>query len=308
MARYPDDPHDRVWFPWFDAAKWNEISTTNRVQNIDNDLFEAPTAVMQTAVTPINASNNIDFFWNSQPQPNDPAPGYIAIFHFSELENLPNNATRQFYININGILFDDGFTPSFLYAEASYSSKPFVRHPQYNITINATANSTMPPLINAVEVYSVISTANIGTDSQDVSAIMTIKAKYQVKKNWMGDPCLPRNLAWDNLTCSYAISNPARITSLNLSKIGLSGEISSSFGNLKALQYLDLSNNNLTGSIPNALSQLSSLTIFTGGEDDDGWLMVDNNDGAAGGRQRQRWRTVEGAARAVEGRRRREQR
>ncbi|EEE64420.1 hypothetical protein OsJ_19264 [Oryza sativa Japonica Group] len=306
--RYPDDPHDRVWFPWFDAAKWNEISTTNRVQNIDNDLFEAPTAVMQTAVTPINASNNIDFFWNSQPQPNDPAPGYIAIFHFSELENLPNNATRQFYININGILFDDGFTPSFLYAEASYSSKPFVRHPQYNITINATANSTMPPLINAVEVYSVISTANIGTDSQDVSAIMTIKAKYQVKKNWMGDPCLPRNLAWDNLTCSYAISNPARITSLNLSKIGLSGEISSSFGNLKALQYLDLSNNNLTGSIPNALSQLSSLTIFTGGEDDDGWLMVDNNDGAAGGRQRQRWRTVEGAARAVEGRRRREQR
>ena len=167
MARYPDDPHDRVWFPWFDAAKWNEISTTNRVQNIDNDLFEAPTAVMQTAVTPINASNNIDFFWNSQPQPNDPAPGYIAIFHFSELENLPNNASRQFYININGILFDDGFTPSFLYAEASYSSKPFVRHPQYNITINATANSTMPPLINAVEVYSVISTANIGTDSQD---------------------------------------------------------------------------------------------------------------------------------------------
>jgi hypothetical protein len=47
-----------------------------------------------------------------------------------------------------------------------------------------------------------------------VSAITAIKAKYGVKKNWMGDPCVPKTLAWEGLTCSYAISSPPRITSL----------------------------------------------------------------------------------------------
>ena len=47
-----------------------------------------------------------------------------------------------------------------------------------------------------------------------VAAITAIKEKYQVVKNWMGDPCVPKMLAWDKLTCSYAISNPARIIGL----------------------------------------------------------------------------------------------
>ena len=41
-----------------------------------------------------------------------------------------------------------------------------------------------------------------------------IKGTYQVKKNWEGDPCAPKNLVWDGLDCSYAISMPPRITRL----------------------------------------------------------------------------------------------
>jgi hypothetical protein len=48
-----------------------------------------------------------------------------------------------------------------------------------------------------------------------VSAIREIKAKYQVRKNWMGDPCAPKAMAWDRLTCSYgAIGSRPRITSV----------------------------------------------------------------------------------------------
>ena len=45
-----------------------------------------------------------------------------------------------------------------------------------------------------------------------VSAIMAIKAKYQVRKNWMGDPCGPGTvMVWDSVTCSYAIARPPGI-------------------------------------------------------------------------------------------------
>ncbi|KAF0927290.1 hypothetical protein E2562_031494 [Oryza meyeriana var. granulata] len=263
IIRYPDDPHDRVWIPWVSPSYWTEISTKRPVEHTDEDVFDAPTAVMQTAISPLNASINIEFSWVPFSLPNDPSPGYIAIFHFSELQLLPCNAVREFYINLNGkMVFSKGYTPAYLYADAIYNSNPFLRYSQYNISINATANSTLPPIINAMEVYSVFSTATVGADGQDVSAMMAIKEKYQVKKNWMGDPCVPKTLLWDKLTCSYDNSKPARIISINLTSGGLRGEISSSFASLKALQYLDLSNNNLSGLIPDALSQLPSLTVL----------------------------------------------
>ncbi|XP_062181544.1 putative leucine-rich repeat receptor-like serine/threonine-protein kinase At2g19230 [Phragmites australis] len=263
IVRYPDDPRDRFWFPWVDATSWNSLSTTLRVQNIDSDLFEAPLKVMQTAITPRNASKNIEFFWDSEPQPKDPTPGYIGIMHFSELQLLPGNAVRQFYINLDGKpWYPKAFTPEYLYRDATYNINPYRGLARYNISINATANSTLPPIINAVEVFSVISTTNVGTDSQDVSAITAIKVKYRVQKNWMGDPCGPKTLSWNGLTCSYGISSPPRITGVNISFSGIDSDISSSFANLKAVQYLDLSHNNLTGSIPEVLSQLPSLTLL----------------------------------------------
>ncbi|TKW26263.1 hypothetical protein SEVIR_3G176600v4 [Setaria viridis] len=263
IVRYPDDPHDRFWLPLVDATSWNSISTTQRVQNIDNDLFEAPSKVMQTAITPRNASKNIEFSWDPEPQPKNPTPGYVANMHFTELQLLPSNATRQFYINLDGKpWYPKPFTPPYLTTDATYNSNPYRGLAHYNISINATANSTLPPIINAIEVFSVISTTNVATDSQDVSAITAIKAKYHVQKNWMGDPCVPKTLAWEGLTCSYAVSSPPRITGVNLSFSGLNGDISSSFANLKAVQYMDLSHNNLTGSIPDSLSQLSSLTVL----------------------------------------------
>uniref|UniRef100_A0A0E0A1U5 non-specific serine/threonine protein kinase n=1 Tax=Oryza glumipatula TaxID=40148 RepID=A0A0E0A1U5_9ORYZ len=263
FIRYPDDPHDRIWMPWVSPSYWTEVSTTRPVQHTDEDVFDAPTKVMQTAIAPLNASSNIEFAWVPYTQPKDPAPGYIAVMHFSELQLRSSNASRQFYINLNGnMVFSQGYTPAYLYADAIFNSNPFLRYPQYNISINATANSTLPPIINAIEVFSVFSTATVGTDGQDASTMMVIKEKYQVKKNWMGDPCVPKTLAWDKLTCSYDSSKPARITDINLSSGGLSGEISSAFANLKALQNLDLSNNNLTGSIPDALSQLPSLAVL----------------------------------------------
>ncbi|KAM0847867.1 hypothetical protein ACQ4PT_054754 [Festuca glaucescens] len=228
IVRYPDDPYDRLWFPSVNPVLWTERSTTRKVQNVDSDSFEAPSAVLQTAIRPRNGSQ-IQLSWKPQPQTNDPSPACFAIMHFTELEILSSNAVCEFYINLNGELWHrDAATPAYLYSGPSYNTVAS-RKSQYDITINATASSTLPPIINALEVYSAIPTTNLGTDFANAS---------------------------------YAIASPPRITRLDLSSRGLNGDISSSFSNLKAIEYLNLSNNNLVGSVPDSLAELTSLKIL----------------------------------------------
>ncbi|GJN17835.1 hypothetical protein PR202_gb04936 [Eleusine coracana subsp. coracana] len=69
-------------------------------------------------------------------------------------------------------------------------------------------------------------------------------------------------VGFGSVNCSYTAASPSRITSLKLSKSDLSGAIVASFADLKALQYLDLSQNNLSGPIPDFLEKLSSLVYL----------------------------------------------
>jgi len=261
IIRYPDDRHDRFWYPFVnETADWAEIQTKLEVDNYRTKIFEAPTAVTQTAITPSNAGSNIEF---SLELPASPL-NLIAIMHFTELQNLTAiNASRQFDINVHGAPGYPAYTPSYLISDAIYNEEP-TEYSQFSVSLIPLANSTLPPIINAIELFSVISTTNLSTDTQDASAIAAIKKDYQVHKNWMGDPCFPDNLAWDGLNCTYAVSKHPIITSVNLSFSGLNGVISPSFANIKNLTYLDLSNNNLIGSIPDELSQLPSLKLIIG--------------------------------------------
>jgi hypothetical protein len=151
--------------PSVNATSWSPISTTKWVQNIHNDLFEAPSKVMQTAITPRNASNNIEFSWDPEPQPKYHSLGYIYVMHFSELQELLG-AVRQFYINFNG-RYLDVFTTHLLYSEAIYNVIPLRGYTRYNFSLNATSNTTLPPMINAMEVFSLIPTTNVVTHSTD---------------------------------------------------------------------------------------------------------------------------------------------
>lgn len=90
----------------------------------DADLFDAPSKVMQTAVTPRN-NRTIEFSWDpSRPQPKNPTPGYIAILHFSELQLLPKTSVREFYVNLTGKpWYPKPYTPAYLYTDAIYSAE-----------------------------------------------------------------------------------------------------------------------------------------------------------------------------------------
>ncbi|XP_072952163.1 putative leucine-rich repeat receptor-like protein kinase At2g19210 [Typha angustifolia] len=257
VIRYPDDPYDRIWIPLIFTNSWTAIDTTKDIKDSKDDFFEAPATVLQTAVVPTNSSSPLKFSWDSE----DVNTEYYAFLHFCEIQELTASEKREFNIYRNGDLRIGSYSPPYLSHDYVYSVSPMYGYANYNYSLNATATSTLPPLINAVEIYSLMLLTENMTDLVDVEAIMGIREEYQMKRNWMGDPCAPNKYAWDGVTCSYSAS-ASRITALNLSSSGLTGHVSTSFSMLKAIKSLDLSYNKLNGTIPDFLANLSSLQIL----------------------------------------------
>ncbi|KAM0899380.1 hypothetical protein ACQ4PT_021267 [Festuca glaucescens] len=142
IVRYPDDPNDRVWTA-FALKEGREISMTETMQF----NYEVPMVVMQTAVTPSNASENIDLSW-------EPI--------------LPTNALREFYVSINGVKMASYIRLPYLGVNMVYNQDAPYRESRYNISIGVTANSTLPPVLSAIELFFSMSTTNLATDSRDV--------------------------------------------------------------------------------------------------------------------------------------------
>ncbi|KEH18248.1 receptor-like kinase [Medicago truncatula] len=88
-----------------------------------------------------------------------------------------------------------------------------------------------------------------------VDTITNIKDAYGVARNWQGDPCGPVKYMWEVLNCSIDGYSIPRITSLDLSSSGLTGEISSSISKLTMLQYLNVGKNKLSGLVPSELHE-----------------------------------------------------
>lgn len=156
-----------MWQPWSHVGYWTEISTTSLVQKLEEDIFEVPSTVMQTAVTPTNSSESLQLYWEVDPLAK--TPGYLLNLHFSELVKLAKNAKREFNITMdNAMFYNESYSPSYLYSEACYSSKPIRgSSPRHNISLIATVNSTLPPILNAVELFIVLPISDVPTDSAD---------------------------------------------------------------------------------------------------------------------------------------------
>nr|XP_023920490.1 probable LRR receptor-like serine/threonine-protein kinase At1g05700 [Quercus suber] len=257
LAKYPVDVYDRIWYPYFDN-EWTSLNTTLTIDSQSNNYYQPASIVMGTAVTPINVTAPSDMYWDSESATSE----YYIYMHFAEVEQLKPNQSRSINITLNGNYWWSISSPLYLYTTTVCSQSALEIAQTYNFKLFKTEGSTLPPIINAIEIYSVRNLSQPGTNKQDVDAITNIKLTYELKRNWEGDPCLPQAYSWAGFHCSYDSINPPRITSLNLSASGLTGVISADISNLMMLQYLDLSDNSLTGSIPKFLSQLQYLRVL----------------------------------------------
>ncbi|CAJ1955354.1 unnamed protein product [Sphenostylis stenocarpa] len=257
--RYKDDIYDRFWYDKFgDSKDWTHLGVSIPAESLIQSVYQPPAIVMSTAVTPVNASAPLVISW----EPQNETDIYYVYMHFCEIEALAKNQTREFTIRLNGKTWYPRLSPMFQAVNTIIQTLSGISGNKHIFSLEMTKNSTLPPIINAIEIYRLKDFQQSDTYQGDVDAITTIKSVYGVKRDWQGDPCAPAVFLWDGLNCSYGDNEFPRITTLNLSSSGLSGKIDLSISKLAMLEKLDLSNNSLNHEVPDFLSELQHLKIL----------------------------------------------
>ncbi|CAN7108960.1 unnamed protein product [Brassica rapa subsp. narinosa] len=250
-GRYQNDVYDRIWSP-YTSLSWSSIKTTGYI-----DVFQSgympPDEVIKTAASPKSEEEPMELSWTSD----DTNATFYAYLYFAELETLKANESRKMKISWNGSPFsEDSFISPFEYSTTLSASRTFTS--DHLISLQKTEDSTLPPMLNAIEIFTAQSLDEFYTATEEVQAMENIRSTYKVKKVWSGDPCAPRLYPWESVGCSYN-NNNHHIKSLNLSSSELQGPIVIAFRNLSLLESLDLSNNDLQYNVPEFLADLKHL-------------------------------------------------
>jgi hypothetical protein len=174
MYRYKDDVYDRIWSPYTNISfpyyllegDWRRLNTSlNNVSLSSENPYNPPAIVMSTAVTPINVSAPLNFIWRA----NNVTDKYFFEIYLYDFEAREANETREFNIKVNDILF---VGPRVLNREVrlfvgGLISLPLHGDTLYEISLSKTENSTLPPILNAIELYKVIDFSQLETQQDD---------------------------------------------------------------------------------------------------------------------------------------------
>ncbi|RZR91168.1 hypothetical protein BHM03_00019232 [Ensete ventricosum] len=150
--RYPDDAYDRIWRLFITPTVWSDINSSQPIQTSPGDAFQVPAAVMDTAVTPAN-DTSLAFSFGA-----DTGVVYYVYMHFAEFNALSQTENRKFDVFVNDALEVSGFKPEYLLSTHIGLSVTSAVGAEltYNFTLTSTSDSSFPPIINAIEIYSVL--------------------------------------------------------------------------------------------------------------------------------------------------------
>ncbi|CAK7327931.1 unnamed protein product [Dovyalis caffra] len=160
--RYPDDPHDRSWKPGHGLLL---TDVTSLAPAIDATGAEdnPPSAVLENAIT---TSSTLEYIILRTKLPEIKVPIYMATY-FSEVARLNKTQKRyfQFYIN-NKPVSKTPISPPFGSVSALYITNTSA-YSNTSFSVMATTDSTLPPLINAMELYTLSNALTDGTNKKD---------------------------------------------------------------------------------------------------------------------------------------------
>ncbi|XP_071741024.1 uncharacterized protein At1g24485-like [Rutidosis leptorrhynchoides] len=197
FLRYPNDTYDRIWFPYPAQSGTNKV-TKDAYMNIDVTTTPSnpPVQVFENAITVPNTSLAIVFANISAYYP----PAYL-IMYFSDVTSIDQNRSFNIYENENSMPGQLVISPPYMKVEERHIYNLSVTSDTY-LSLSATSDSDLPPIINAIEFYTISDVLTDGTHSNDVEALALLQSTFDVLQEWSGDPCLPFPYSWDWLNCS----------------------------------------------------------------------------------------------------------
>ncbi|EOA29469.1 hypothetical protein CARUB_v100250851mg, partial [Capsella rubella] len=193
--RYPDDVYDRQWSSNYYYPGELEINTTLTVNS--SNPFRLPQVIARSGAKSKNARETFRFGGGSSGNPSD---NIVIYLHFAEIENLQANDIREFDISWNGNITNSAYSPKKLQIETVFNTSPNKCDGlSCDMELVRTRRSTLPPLLNAYEVYTVMEfpVSETFLDDEYRSCISTEHNK----------------LAWDSIECSYSNKSTPRIIS-----------------------------------------------------------------------------------------------
>ncbi|KAK1320372.1 Leucine-rich repeat receptor-like serine/threonine-protein kinase [Acorus calamus] len=242
LVRFPDDVFNRIWSPSIFQNSYGVINSDTSIMNV-SIADRPPPSVLQNALYPLNASEPIILALND--------PTFTYNLYFAEMTKLTSSKRRMIHVSTDGISTGpSSFSPPYQsVAEISITNAS-------SLLLEAADDSTLPPIISAIEVFSVSGPLRNGTDERDVKVLKLLQDQFDALQAWAGDPCLPMYYNWEWVKCSS--DQTPRITSLDLSSMDLSGVLPD-FSAMDALEYINLHNNSFNGSIPDFFGNFPNL-------------------------------------------------
>lgn len=117
---------------------------------------------MNTAGTPLNSSDPLELYWEFPD-----VRAQFVYFHFAELQRLKPNQSRVFDIVYNGKrLFDDAMSPRYLESVTIFTPTALTES-NASFSLVRLENSTLPPILNAIEAYTLIDFSQPETEQVD---------------------------------------------------------------------------------------------------------------------------------------------
>jgi hypothetical protein len=138
LCRYREDVYDRIWTT-FQPNRWTQLSTSVSPDDLVQSIYKLPA----------NASAPFDYYW----YPDNVNDQYYLYVHFNEVEKLAENETRSFNITLNGVYWAGPLIPKYQETLTIYSIHPLSGSTRHILSLLKTESSTLPPIINALEIY-----------------------------------------------------------------------------------------------------------------------------------------------------------
>ncbi|KAG7631806.1 Leucine-rich repeat [Arabidopsis suecica] len=260
IISYPDDKYNRLWQPFSDQK---HLTVTSRSRINPSNFWNIPPAEAFVEGFTASKGKPLELQWPPFPLP---ATKYYVALYFQDNRSPGPMSWRAFDVSVNGLSFLRKLNVS-TNGVMVYSGQ-WPLSGQTQITLTPAKDAPVGPFINAGEVFQILPLGGTTNIKDAIAMEDLLESIMKPPVDWSGDPCLPRANSWTGLTCSK--DKIARVISLNLTNLGLSGSLPPSINKMTALKDLWLGKNKLTGPIPDLspMTRLETLHLednqFTG--------------------------------------------